>query len=712
MRVIVRFLVAILVAGAGVAGGTLLLAAPVSRLATSGVGGTEGDPLALQPLAARSVVYARDGSVLTTLQEEENRVPVSLDKVPAHVQRAVLDAEDDRFFEHGALDLRALTRAMVVNVQSGGIYEGGSTITQQLIKISLLDSQQKASRKIKEAALAIRLESEMSKNQILERYINAVYLGNHAYGLEAGAETYFDKHVDQLDLGEGILLASLIRDPVGADPFVQPDAALRRRDAVIDRMAALGHVGPEEVAALKAQPLPTPPPAKPVKGSDYFATAVRKQLLDDPRLGETPRQRFDAVFKGGLTIRTTLDPVLQQEAEAAVNDILTDTGGEFGAALVSVEPTTGAVRALVGGSDFPSAQFDLATQGRRQPGSAFKVFTLVAALESGYSPRDTILGTAPCQIPDGSREGWAPDNVEGGASGVLTLTDATVSSVNCAYARLIKLVGPEKVAEVAHRMGIRSELEPPYLSLTLGAREVTPLDMASAYGTLAADGEHHPPVFVDEVLDREGKVILEADPAGTRALSAQDARTVNQTLTQVVQRGTGRAAAIPGWTAAGKTGSSDENKNAWFVGYTPTLSTAVWMGSPAADVPMRNVGGITVFGGTFPARIWQQFMAAALGPGPGVDFPEPEPSGFGSQYLNVPGSQGPASTYGPSPSTRPAPRTVVAEPVPAEPIFEAPPSLEIQPDPRGFVPNFTIPDLPDRPAIRVPRDRPGRPSRE
>ncbi len=706
MRVFARFFVAILIAGAGVAAGTVLLAAPVSRLVTRGTAGADGDPLALKPLAARSVVYARDGSVLAVLHEEENRVPVPLDRVPAHVQRAVLDAEDDRFFDHGALDLRALTRAMVVNLESGGVYEGGSTITQQLIKITLNEFEQKASRKIKEAALAIRLESIMTKQQILERYLNAVYLGNHAYGLEAGAETYFNKNIEQLEMGEAILLASLIRDPVGADPWVNPDGARLRRDAVIDRMSSLGHLAPDEVERLKAQPLPAPPPPAPVRGSDYFKTYVTQQLLADERLGKTPEERFNSVFKGGLTIRTTLDPIHQQQAEQAVKDILPDTGGEFRAALVSVEPTTGAVRALVGGDDFPSAQFDLATQGERQPGSSFKTFTLMAALESGFSPGDTVLGTAPCHIPDGSRQGWTPDNVEGGTSGVLTLNDATVSSVNCAYARLVKMVGPEKVVDVAKRMGITSKLDP-YLSITLGSFPVKPLDMASAYGTLAADGQRHPPYFVEEVQDAQGKVVIKADTTPTQAVTAQHARMVTQTLTQVIQRGTGRAAAVPGWTPAGKTGSSDNNTNAWFVGYTPALATAVWMGSPAGDVPMRSVGGITVFGGTYPARIWKQFMAAAHSNIAPVGFPLPD--GFdSSQYRGLADEVRPAAPSGDqrrSDAAAPAASASAPEPEPetfnGEPITEAPPL-----DP--FAGIDLPPDFPEIPDFSIPRPRRGR----
>lgn len=690
----------VVLAGLGVAAATVLVVKQASRVFGAGIAGTEGDPLSLSPLAARSVVYARDGSVLATFHEEENRVPVPLAKVPPHVVRAVLDAEDDRFYDHGAIDLRALTRAMVVNVQSGAITEGGSTITQQLVKISLLNSQQKADRKIKEAVLALRLESTMTKDQILERYINAVYLGNHAYGLEAAAETYFGKDVSQLDMGQGILLASLIRDPVGSDPWAQPDAARRRRDLVTDRMVALGHLTPSEGDAIKGQPMPTTPPGQPAKGSDYFTERVKQQLLADTRLGATPAERFAAVFKGGLAIHTTLDPADQLHAEKSVADQLPDSGGQFQAALVSIDPTSGAVRALVGGSDFGSAKFDLAVQGGKQAGSSFKAFTLMAALEAGYSPNDTVNGASPCPIPDpGSVEGvWSPANVEGEAPGVLTITDATVLSINCAYARLVSQIGPAKVMEVAKRMGITSPLQP-YLSITLGTFPVSPLEMASAYATLAADGVRHTPYFVDQVDDSRGKVVFKAEPKGEQVVSAQNARVESQILTQVVQRGTGRAAAVPAWTVAGKTGTTDENRNAWFVGYTPVLTTAVWMGSPGGDVPMRNVGGITVFGGTYPARIWQEYMAAALaGIGP-VDLPSPDPVG-GSQYRSTPSDQPP-----------PGRRWVVSSPVAQPPSGPTP--APVPPTPQTVpplpVPQPSVPPvrtIPPRPVITYPVIRP------
>ncbi|HEX2041524.1 MAG TPA: transglycosylase domain-containing protein [Acidimicrobiales bacterium] len=682
MRAFYRFVAAAVVAGTGLAAGTFVLAQQVDRLVFEGGTTAENKRLELRPLAARSIVYARDGTILAKWHEEENRAPVTLDKVPPHVIRAVLDAEDDRFFEHGALDARALTRALVKNIESGGIEEGGSTITQQLVKITLLNQEQSADRKIKEAALAIRLEEEMTKEQILERYINAVYLGNHAYGFGAAAETYFGTTVENLSMGQGILLASMIRDPVGSDPFANPDQARERRSKIVDRMRELNHLSPEEAERIKGEPLPTRPPPEPPKGSDYFAEYVKQQLLRDPRLGATEADRFNALFKGGLSIHTTLDPAYQRMAEDAVNRILPDTDGQFLAALASVEPGTGAIRAMVGGPGFDKSKFNLAADGAgRQPGSAFKPFTLMAAFEQGFSPDDSINGSTPCTIDNPGGPPWSPGSVEGSAGGVLSLTDATVHSVNCAYARLVKIVGPEKVVDVAKRMGITTPIQP-HLAVTLGSELVTPLDMASAYGTAAADGVRHPPFGVERIVDGTGKEILRNGGPGERAVSAQHARMLTSVMTQGVQRGTGRAAAIPPWTAAGKTGTTDNHTNAWFVGYTPALSTAVWVGSPTGDVPMKSVGGITVFGGTYPARIWNAFMGPALANVPPVGFPPPEAAPPPGQFRGVPGEgpdprqpapvqvvtrrrvTRPARPAAPAPAPRPAP---APEPAPSAP---------------------------------------------
>ncbi len=691
-----------LVAGVGLT----VLAKQARLLFTAGTVGAEVDRIELAPLATRSVVYAADGSVLELLHDEEYRVPVRLDRIPSHTVQAVLDAEDERFFEHGPLDLRSMTRALVNNVSEGEITEGGSTITQQLVKTELLGSKQNVNRKIQEAALAIRLEEQVPKTRILERYLNVVYFGNGAYGLQAAAERYFGTDVDKLTLGQSVLLAGLIRNPVFADPFNNPEEARQRRDVIVDRMVLLGHVNADDAERIKGEALPTPPPKEPARGSDYFTEYVKQVLLADPRMGADTNERIRTVFRGGLKIHTTLDPRYQLAAEQAVADILPESEGRFNAALVSVEPATGAVRALVGGPDFDQTKFNLVTDTEgRQAGSSFKPFTLLAALEGGYIPQDSILGSAPCRIPNpgGTPDPWEPNNVDGQAAGVLTLEQATINSVNCAYARLVKLVGPEKVAEMATKMGVTKPLHP-NLSLTLGSSGVSALDMASAYATLAADGERHTPFVIDRVEDRDGEIIFRSTPKGERAISVQHARTVNQVLTQVVERGTGVAARVPGWEVAGKTGSTDNNVDAWFVGHTPTLATAVWMGHPEQQISMYDVGGVArVYGGTFPAEIFGAYNTAVLADQPPVDFPEPEraPNPRAPKFLEMAGERySPPSRgftrdddYGGGGGRSRSP----APPVDDDPLPFLPPEREPEPEPEPepTVPRIRIPDIRD-----------------
>ena len=697
-RTAARWAAALVVGGAGLALGLTLVGQQAVNFFTAGSVGSEVERLDLGPLATRSMVHAADGSVIGVFHDEEYRIPVPLSRVPAHVVRAVLDAEDDRFYDHGPLDLRAMTRAMVNNLEEGEISEGGSTITQQLVKTVLLTSKQDVDRKLQEAALAIRLEKQMTKDQILERYLNTVYFGNHSYGIQAAAERYYRVNVDQLTVGQATLLAGLIRNPVYADPYDNPQAATERRDVIVDRMVTLGHLSPVQADYIKAEPMPPPLQVTegPRAGSDYFTEYVKQQLLRDERLGSTDSERYQAVFRGGLSIHTTLNPAFQAMAEESVADILPDTDGRFTAALVSVEPTTGAVRAMVGGSDFGQTKFNLVTDTQgRQTGSSFKPFTLIAALEQGIQTNDSILGSSPCVIPNPGSEDWKPNNVEGGSSGVLTLTEATVNSVNCAYARLIKLVGADKVVDVAHRMGVTNELQP-YLSLTLGSELVTPLQMASAYATLAADGEHFSTYVVDRIEDRDGKVIFRNQAKGERAISEQNARQVNQVLSQVVQRGTGTAARISGWDVGGKTGSTDNNTNAWFVGYTRTLATAVWMGAPEGDVSMRNVNGVTVFGGTYPAQIWGSFTRKALADSEPVDFTPPDGSGMrGGRFLALAGEKAPP----PERDFDDRPSTSSTDDSPPAPSAPPTPTPTVPRAPAPTVPTVTGPTIPDIDAI-------------
>jgi penicillin-binding protein 1A len=710
-RVLVQWAVTIGVAGAVLAIGSLLLFDQAKAFVTAGKAGSDMATIELAPLAQRSVLYAADGSILQYLHGEEDRLPVPLEKVPPHVVTAVLDAEDERYFEHGPLDLRSMTRALVSNLEAGEISEGGSTITQQLVKTALLNPKQDLNRKLQEASLAIRLERQMTKNEILERYLNTVYFGNGAYGLQAAAERYYQTDVDKLTLGQGILLAGLIRNPVFADPYNNPEDARARRDVIIDRMARLGHVTPEQVAELKAEPLPTPQPAEEMGGTNYFTRRVVDQLLNDPRyLGGTEAERNRLVFRGGLDIQTTIVPTAQAQAEQAIADILPENRGEFNAALVAVEPGSGAVRAAVSGLNFAEHKVDLVTGAGRQTGSSFKMLTLMAALEQGLIPADTILGSEPCVIadPNSVEKVWDPKNVEGGGAGVMSLTEATVQSVNCAYARLIKLIGPDKVVDVAKRMGIKNADLQPLLSLTLGSLDVTPLEMATAYATLANDGEYIEPYFIAKIEDKDGKTIFNQSLKRERAVSAQHARTVTQTLQQVVQRGTGTAAIVPRWQVAGKTGSTDLNQDAWFVGVTPRLATAVWMGSPAGKVSMYNVGDFPrVYGGTYPAMIFRAFMTQYLQGRAPMDFPAPDRVATRApKYLELPAcllaqvlTPTPCSEVTDSGQSR---RPVQSSTGPSRPIDDAPATPATPTAPRGPVATVPDPVAPQIPVITIP----------
>jgi 1A family penicillin-binding protein len=650
VRTLVRFGVAVVAAGLGLALSAVLLMPEARAFFTAGAGGKD-TALNLRPLSERSVVYARDGSVLAVLHAEENRVPVKLSEVPNDVVKAVLDIEDNRFYEHGGVDLRSLARALASNVSAGGVRQGGSTITQQLVKNSLLTPKQDVQRKLKEAVLSMRLESQMSKDQILERYLNTVYFGNGAYGIEAAAERYYGVKVGQLDQGQAALLAGLIRNPVFYDPFRYAQAARDRRAEVVDRMHQLGDLPADQVTAIKDEPLPAKPADQAAEHLDYFVDKVKQLLLaTNSPLGGTPQDRYQEVFNGGLQIHTTLDPHMQQAAQDKIKQNLPDTGGRFTAALVSMDPSDGAVRALVGGPGFEQAQYDIVTDGARQPGSSFKAFTLMAALEQGHSPNDIVDGTAPCPIPNpgGKPNPYSPSNFEGEEGGPMSVTDATAHSVNCAYARIEQAIGARNVVDVAHRMGITHPLQA-IPSLTLGTEAVAPIEMVSAYATLAADGEHHDPYFIDSVQDRTGKTVFKAKPKAKRAVASQNARVETQVLQEVVKRGTGVNAAQSDRQVAGKTGTAEDYHDAWFVGYTPQLATAVWMGSPTAEVPMHNVGGINVQGGSYPAKIWGAYTKAALAGQPAIPFPKPDFSLIpaGKQI----GAPGPPTTLTPSSST-------------------------------------------------------------
>jgi 1A family penicillin-binding protein len=624
VRPVARHALTLLVAGVGVAVGLALIAPSIEGVLSAGQIGDPEDVSALGEVAQNSVVYGRDGKMLAVLHAEENRSPITLEQVPPHVVNAILDMEDERFWEHGGVNLRSTLRALVTNVQSGDVVQGGSTITQQLVKNALLTPEKSVDRKVKEAVLAVRLEDRLSKEEILERYLNIVYFGNGAYGLQAAAETYFNSKVESLTVGQAALLAGVIRNPQGYEPVKHPEVARRRRNLALDQMVANGHLSRQQADQVRTDPVPSklfkplPPP------NDYFVEEVKQRLLADERLGETAQERYNAVFKGGLRIHTSFDPNLQALAEEHRNAVLPPSllRGRFTSALISVEPGTGYVRSMVAGDDFGTAKYNLATQGKRQPGSSFKIFVLLAALEEGVSPNDTINGSNGCIIRIPGFEPYKPENYEGTAGGTMSITNATAKSLNCAYARLGAIIGLDKVKEMAVKLGVPEGRIDAFPSMTLGAEEVTPLEMATAFAAIANDGIYHPPSFVERVLDRSGDVVFEGPEKGKRVFSVQTARVAAQVMRAVVERGTGTAARLPDRQAAGKTGTSQNHENAWFVGFTPQLSTAVWMGSPTWNERMF-VGGRKVTGGSFPARIWGGYMREALRGVDAVNFKAP-----------------------------------------------------------------------------------------
>ena len=611
---------------------------------TAGAVTGDTETVALPTLAERTEIFAADGSSLgVVMADHGNRVVVPLDAIPKLVVDAVIATEDADYWEHDGIDMRGVARAAKRNAESGAIKQGGSTITQQLAKSTLTAPKRDLRRKLTEAVLAMRLDDQLGKRGVLERYLNTIYFGQGAYGVATAAETYFARPLADLTLDQAALLAGLIRGPNLYDPIARPERATARRALVLDRMVIEGVVTRAEADAAAQAPLPSAlhrPPA----AVGWIADAARAELARDPRLGETPEARAAVIAGGGLRVHTTVDPALQAQAEAIVARGVPG-GAELTAALASVDPSTGAVRALVGGTDYGASQFNAASDGAgRQTGSAFKVFTLVAALQQGHVSTEAVDGNSPCPIPNpgGKPDPWLPENYEGEAFGQLTLVDATVHSSNCAFARLASTVGADAVASTAEAMGITAPLQR-VPSMTLGTNTVPPLQMASAFATLAADGVARPPHVVARVERADGSVVFANDgaTAGRQVVEPQAARVATAVLGEVVARGTGRAAALPDRAVAGKTGTAQNHQDAWFVGYTPQLATAVWMGDVNGERPMLGVGGINVTGGSYPARLWQAFMAAAHAGLPAVAFSPPAPE--------------PPPTAAPPPTAPPAP---------------------------------------------------------
>ena len=656
MRTVAKLLVTLAVAAAGLVLGVVALTPAMRLIVTAGSAGGKSDVLTLAPLSETSNVYDDQGNLIAQFHGEQNRLPVTYAEIPKGVVAAVVDTEDQKFWYHHGVDIWATARALFSNGKNGGVFQGGSTITQQLVKNTLLTDQRTLTRKVKEAVLAVRLEGELTKQQIMERYLNTVYFGNGAYGIGAAAEVYFNEPVSRLNRVQGALLAGLIQDPNGYDPIQHPDLAKGRRNFVLERMVANGDMSQTEASAATSQPVPshvTASQAPPVDGqTGYFVEEVKQRLLDDPDLGSTAQARYNAVFNGGLKIYTTLDPRMESDAEQAVADHLPDENGRWTGALVSVDSKTGAVRALVGGPGYNLSQYRIATEGPgRQPGSSFKPIVLAVALKEGYNIYAGVDGSSPCSFSNPGSKPYVAHNAEGGGGGYYSLLSATSASINCAFIRLGIDVGLDKVVQMAQALGITTPLTP-LESMSIGSEEVRPIDMAGVYDTFADNGIHHTPYLVQKILDRNGGVIATGGDAGTQVLSPNKVDEELVALRAVLTNGTAYGNDLSGREGWGKTGTAENYDNAWFDGFTPQLTTVVWMGSPIGNVPMNNVCGKTltgrdvcpgtVFGATIPAPIWKEYMDLALAGEPALTYPPPSSSEMGNIFAvkDPPGSYG------------------------------------------------------------------------
>ena len=602
---------------------------------------------------ARSKIYSADGHLLAILHGEQNREPISFSAMPDAIKKAVVAIEDRRFYQHDGVDLTALGRALIVNVAGGAVEQGGGTITMQLARNDYLRNRSRTlARKWDEIVTARQLERRMTKDQILTEYLNSVYFGRGAYGIQAAAERFFGEPAMKLTLAQAALLAGLIQAPEALDPNTHQAEALARRTQVLRAMLDQHMIDDAQFTAASRVKLHLAPIVV-SNGIDMvsnvgasFVEYVKQQLLADPRLGDTPAARAAKVFGGGLRVTTTLDVRAQRAAENSIAGVLNLKGDPSGA-LASVEPSTGAIRALAGA--ITPQGFNLAAQGRRQPGSAFKPFTLVAAIEKGFSLYRTYSAAVPriIHLPDG--ENWVVHNYEGAPGGTMSILNATEFSVNTVYAQIVMQVGAQKVVDVAHRMGITSPLEP-FPSIALGALTigVSPLEMASAYATLANGGTSYRPYAIAKVADRTGHQYWTTSPIGTRALDPDVANKARAVLQQVIAHGTGKRAQRLGRPEAGKTGTTNDYRDSWFAGFTPQLSTAVWIGYPQALRPMLNIHGLPkMFGGSLPCEIWTRFMIAALAGKPVLDFPAVSLGGgsFGSSsgsFTRLPAAEPPA----------------------------------------------------------------------
>lgn len=618
---------------------------------------------------AQSVrVVDRDGALIGRIHAAADRVSIPLKDMPAHLQDAVVATEDRHFYEHKGVRVTSIVRAAIANLIGRGIRQGGSTITQQYVKNAFVGSERTMVRKAKEAVLALKLERQRSKREILELYLNTIYFGRGAYGVDAASRAYFGKSAKAITLPEAAMLAGIIRAPEEFDPAAEPERARARRDLVLSLMARQERITGAEAAHAKD--------ARLTVRKRRLASGLAAHTLEDVRRVLERRFGRELYERGRITVTATLDRDAQEAAEKAVRDIW-PSASDPQVALAAIDPRTGAVRALVGGRSFDELQLNLATQARRQPGSTFKPAVLAAAIGDGMSIGERYRAPERIQI-----RGYPKpiSNYDGRDYGTLTVEEATWQSVNTVYAQLIEDVGAGTVVDEAHLLGIRSKLDP-IVGLALGVNEVTPLELASMYATLAARGAYHEPYLVEKVA-RGSRVLFEATREDAQGIDRDVADTVNHVLQGVVSRGTGSRASI-GRPQAGKTGTTQENVDAWYAGYTPDLAAVVWNGFPQKRIPLRaerSASGCTArFGGSCPAEIWKRFARVALrGVSPTAfakpDLPAPSTSASASATPTPPATVFPSlsPTVVPSATAFPSSKEPDPEPSPSGPASPAP----------------------------------------
>ncbi|MFH1362286.1 MAG: PBP1A family penicillin-binding protein [bacterium] len=561
-------------------------------------------------------IFSSDGKVLARLHREENRQVVPLSKISVYMQYALIASEDPSFYRHHGFDLYGIFRASIKNLMYGRFVEGASTITQQLARNLFLTKRKKITRKLAEIVLAMQIEKKYTKEEILELYLNQVYFGHNAYGIESAANLYFGKHAAELNLAESALIAGLIRGPELYSPYHNFKLSKKRQVYVLNKIVEANFVPFEEANQASLFNLEFTPENMKRRGelAPYFVSHILKELID--QYGK------EKVYHEGLRVYTTLDPDMQLAAEDIINKFISSEGQRYNfsqAALISIDPRTGYIKAMVGGVDFYESKFNRVTQAKRQPGSAFKPFIYTAAMEQGLSPGTIIMDTATTfevypneWNPDGT---WQPMNFNKKFNGPVTLRYAVEKSLNIPAIKILEQVGINSAINVAQRMGIKSHLEPG-LALTLGASEVTPLELTSAFGVFANSGIRVEPTAITKIEDRNGKTIYKHSIEEKIAVDKNIAAVMVNLLEGVIKRGTGVRAQI-NRPAAAKTGTTQEFKDAWFVGFVPQLVTGVWVGNDN-NATMEGVAEVAVC-----PRIWKDFNLAALKNLPAQSFPEP-----------------------------------------------------------------------------------------